>query len=97
MVIISWTQLREFIKNHPTAAEPLNRWYDIVDMADCGNLADIKGTFNNVDYVGNDRYDFNIKGNEFRLVALIHFNNRTVYIRFVGVHAEYDEIDCSTI
>jgi mRNA interferase HigB len=97
MVIISWTQLRTFINDYPTAAEQLNRWYDIVDKADWSNIADIKGTFNNVDYVGNDRYVFNIKGNEFRLVALIHFNHRTVYIRFVGVHTEYDKIDCSTI
>jgi len=97
MVIISWVLLREFIKNHPTAAEPLNRWYDIVDMADWSNLADIKATFNNVDYVGNDRYVFNIKGNEFRLVAMIHFNHRTVYIRFIDGHTEYDDIDCSTI
>jgi mRNA-degrading endonuclease HigB of HigAB toxin-antitoxin module len=47
--------------------------------------------------VGNDRYVFNIKGNKYRLVAMIFFNIRTVYIRFIGTHTEYDKIDCSTI
>ncbi|PGH37323.1 MAG: addiction module toxin RelE, partial [Candidatus Nephrothrix sp. EaCA] len=29
--------------------------------------------------------------------AMIHFSTRTTYIRFVGTHAEYDKINCSTI
>lgn len=97
MVIITRSQIRDFIINYPFAAEPLNRWYEIVVKADWSNLSDLKNTFNNVDYVGNDRYVFNIKGNEYRLVAMIHFNHRTVYIRFIGAHKEYDEIDCSKI
>jgi mRNA interferase HigB len=73
------------------------KWYDIAKAADWNKLADIKKVFNSVDYVGNDRYAFNIKGNDFRLVAMIFFNKRTLYIRFIGTHSEYDKIDCSTI
>ena len=51
-----------------------------------------KNTFNSVDAVGNQRYVFNIKGNDFRLVVLIQFTPKTVYIRFVGTHKEYDAI-----
>lgn len=40
----------------------------------------------------------NIKGNNFRLIAMIFFDVRTVYVRFVGTHAEYDKLkDCSLI
>ena len=49
--------------------------------------------FNILDYIGNDRYVFNIKGNDYRLVTMIFFNSRTVYIRFIGTHEEYDKID----
>jgi mRNA interferase HigB len=42
---------------------------------------------------------FNIRGNIYRLVAMIFFDIRTVYIRFrfVGLHKDYNKIDCSTI
>ena len=53
--------------------------------------------FNSVDYVGNQRYVFNIKGNNYRLVVAIKFTPELVYIRFVGTHEEYGRIDASTI
>ncbi|RZK73606.1 MAG: type II toxin-antitoxin system HigB family toxin, partial [Pedobacter sp.] len=57
----------------------------------------IKNDFNHVDYVGNDRYVFNIKGNTYRLVTMIFFDTRTIYIRFIGTHKEYDKVDCKNI
>ncbi|MDF7818589.1 type II toxin-antitoxin system HigB family toxin [Runella sp. MFBS21] len=66
-------------------------------QADWAHLMDVKSTFNSVDFVGNDRFVFNIKGNRYRLVALIHFSIRTVYIKFIGTHADYNKIDVSTI
>lgn len=57
----------------------------------------MKKTFNSVDAVGNDRYVFNIKGNNYRIVAMIFFDIRTIYIRFVGAHKEYDKVDCKTV
>jgi mRNA interferase HigB len=97
MVILIKKTLLEFAKRHPVASAPLNNWYDITKSANWNSLADIKDTFNSVDYVGNDRYVFNIKGNNYRLVAMIFLNKRTLFIRFIGTHAEYNKIDCSTI
>ena len=97
MVIITKTILNEFGRQHTDAMSALNEWYAVVKVADWNSLADIKQTFNSVDYVGNDRYVFNIKGNHYRIVAMIFFDKRTLFIRFVGTHAEYDKIDCSTI
>jgi mRNA interferase HigB len=58
----------------------------------------MKAMFNSVDAVGNDRYVFNIRGNNYRLIAMIFFDVRTVYIRFVGTHSEYDKLkDCSQV
>jgi mRNA interferase HigB len=98
MVIISKTMLNEFGLHHTGAAAALNEWYAIVKAADWNTLADVKQTFNSVDYVGNDHYVFNIKGNHYRLIAMIFFDKRTLFIRFVGTHAQYDKLpDCSTI
>ena len=97
MVIISKTILRNFGHERPDAINALNKWYDIVKAADWNDISDIQATFNSVDYVGNDRFVFNIKGNHYRLVAMIFFDIRTVYIRFIGPHSEYDKIDTATI
>lgn len=78
MVIISKTVLNRFSEDHPNATSALNDWYDIVKAADWRNLAAIKQTFNSVDYVADNRYVFNIKGNQYRLVALVFFSVRTV-------------------
>lgn len=78
--------------------QALNNWYQIVKEVDWGNFNDVRNTFGSVDAVGNDRYVFNIKGNDYRLIAMIFFDKRTVYIRFIGTHAEYDKLkDCSTV
>ncbi len=68
-----------------------------VTIANWSNLSEIRETYNDVDFVGNDRYVFNIGGNKYRLVAMIHFSTRTVYVRFIGTHKEYDKMDCTTI
>ena len=97
MVIISKTILNEFSNEHTEVAEALNDWYKITKNADWKNFHDIKQTFNSVDYAGHDRYIFDIKGNHYRLVTMIFFDIRTVCVRFVGTHKEYNKIDCSTI
>jgi mRNA interferase HigB len=49
--------------------------------------------FNTVDAVGNDLCVFNIKGNKYRLIARIIFRVRTIYIKFIGTHKEYDRVN----
>lgn len=71
--------------------------YKKVRQSEWNSLADIRQTFNNVDYIGNQRYVFNIKGNDYRLVVTIQFRPKFVYVRFIGIHNEYDRIDYSTI
>ena len=97
MVIISKAILVNFGQIHPDAIEPLNRWYEITKKSEWRSFSEIKNTFGTVDAVGNDRFVFNIKGNDYRLVAMIFFDIRTVFVRFIGKHSDYDRIDCSTI
>ena len=97
MIIISKTVLVDFGRKNTSAIEALNAWYKKCKLADWKNLNELKISFSSADYVGNDRFVFNIKGNHFRIVAMIFFDIRTIFIRFVGTHAEYDQINCKTI
>ena len=97
MVIISKTILAEFGVKHNDSVEALNKWYADTKMANWKSISDVKQSFNSVVFVGNDRYVFNIKGNKYRLVVMMFFDIRTVFIRFIGTHAEYDKVNCSTI
>lgn len=92
MVIISHKPLREQAIIHPEWKEPLERWYRITEQADWKNFSELKKTFNSRDVVGNGLYVFNIKGNVCRLIARILFKSRTLFVRFVGTHSEYDRL-----
>ncbi len=70
----------------------LRGWYAKTKNAEWTSFGDIKKTFNSTDYVGKDRFVFDIKGNKYRLVAIVVFASKKVYIRFIGSHAEYDKI-----
>ena len=45
----------------------------------------------------NGRFVFNIKGNRYRLIGASFPSTRTVYIKFVGTHRQYDAIDAATV
>ncbi|MFY8189253.1 MAG: type II toxin-antitoxin system HigB family toxin [Flavobacterium sp.] len=92
MRIVSYKRIQEFSEKHADSKLPLNIWFHTTNHEVWKSLADIKRTFNNVDYVGNNRYVFNIKGNSYRLIAIISFNAQKLYIRFIGTHSEYDKI-----
>ena len=97
MVVISYGTLRDFYRGHVDAEDALNNWYRVVLVADWRNFHDMKKIFNSVDAIGNDRYVFNIRGNNYRLVAMIFFDVRTIFIRWVERHKDYDKIDCTEI
>ncbi len=97
MVIISQKAIRAFAIEHPTLLTALERWYNITKDADWKGFSDIKKQFNTTDAVGNGLFVFNIKGNDCRLIARIIFSTRTVFIRFIGTHKEYDMIDILTL
>ena len=92
MRIIAERTIRLYYEQHPEAKVALQDWAEKVKEAKWTCFADIKQTFNSVDFVGNQHYVFNIKGNDFRLVAVVKFTPQFVLIRFIGTHVEYDKI-----
>ncbi len=97
MRIISRKIIIESGMKYPLIKAPLDAWYHLVKRADWNSLAELKCDFPSADYVQNDRYVFNIKGNHFRIVAKINFTHKIVYMRFIGTHKEYDKIIASEV
>lgn len=97
MRIFTEQRLKEYIAERPETKTALQEWASIVKRSEWKCFADVKATFNTVDNVGNQHYVFNILGNRFRLVVVIKFTIKFVYIRFIGTHEEYDKIDCRNI
>jgi mRNA interferase HigB len=89
--------LDKFVYKHADSIKAMQKFIDIVEEAEWRNLNDIKIDFNSVDYITNERYVFDIKGNKYRIIAVIIFVGGVFSIRFVGTHAEYSKIDATQI
>ena len=97
MRIISKKKLKEFWEIHANAKQPLLSWYDEARHADWNNWTDIKAMYVSASPLKNGRMCFNIKGNDYRLIVHIHYPSKIVFIRFVGTHDDYNDIDANTI
>ena len=89
MRIISKSRLREFWRKHPDAEAPLMEWYKVAGKADWASFAEVRATFRSADSYC-DCVIFDIKGNHYRLITIILYPVRHVYVRYVLTHAEYD-------
>src|SRR5881396_3769185 len=93
MRVISRRKLKDFYLSHPDAEQPLESWYREARNADWKTPAEIKAQFGTASVLKDKLVIFNIGGNKYRLVVRVLFPSHTIFVRFVGTHAEYDELD----
>ena len=79
------------------ARSQFHAWIEIVARAEWRNPEDVKASYPKVSILKAGRVVFNIKGNDYRLVAGVQYQAGVLVIRFFGTHAEYDEIDAETV
>lgn len=88
--VIGRKKLLTAAEEHGDLAGPLDVWYRIAKRADWTSLKAVRRDFPFADGVG--KYTvFNIKGNEYRLISLIFYRSKKIFIRDVITHAEYDK------
>ena len=97
MRIIARKHLTNFWRIHPDAEQPLKAWYDEVAHASWKRPQDIKNKYRNASFIAGNRVVFNIKGNTYRLVVAVAYSFGAVYVKFIGSHAAYDQIDAYTV
>lgn len=76
---------------HADARGALDAWRKEVEGATWSSPQDIKDRYASASFLGDHRVIFNIKGNSYRLVVKVRFQNGIVMIEWGGTHAEYDK------
>jgi len=95
MRIVTKRRLAEFAARHPEARSALEAWHDQAARAEWNSLIDVRRTYPHADGVkvagGRIATVFNIKRNDFRLIAAIHYDTQKVFIMRFLTHAEYSK------
>jgi len=89
MRVISKRPLREFWKLHPESRPMLEDWFRKVSQTKASSFPTLRQTFGSADYVDGFTI-FDVGGNRYRIVAVIHYDKQRLYVRQVMTHAEYD-------
>lgn len=91
MRVISKTRLTKFGETHPEAKTSLCAWNRTISNCTPNHFNELKQTFQRADYVPNKFTVFDVGGNIYRIVTVIHYDKQIAYIREVFTHAEYDK------
>jgi len=98
MNISNRSSLITFYRKHPKSKIQLEVWYEEVMSKKWKSPNYCKADYGtSVSILKNNRVVFNIKGNEYRIVAAINYENGWLFIKFIGTHSEYDKINANSI
>jgi mRNA interferase HigB len=91
--LVSYLESRRKHSDHKALSQAVQSWFAEARQASWQNMAEVKAKYGSASIVGSDRVVFNIKGNDYRLVAAIDFRHSIVFIKWIGTHKDYDAID----
>jgi mRNA interferase HigB len=103
MRVIARSTLKRFVKSMAgrrgsgVLKTAVDAWFAEARKAKWQNAAQVKRQYATASIVSSDRVVFNIKGNDYRLVVAIDYEKGIVWIKWIGTHKEYDDIDVRTV
>jgi len=103
MRVIARKTLRRFVdtlagtRDQKAVKSALDSWFHEAIRAEWSSPVDVVKAYAHASIVGSDRVVFNIKGNSYRLVVAINYRQHIVFIKWIGSHADYDNIDVRTV
>ena len=103
MRIIARRTLREFVatrsgrRDRVALRSALDAWFQEAQSAQWLSSADVKESYATASIVSADRVVFNTQGNSYRLVAAIDYEKGIVWIKWLGTHQDYDQIDVTEV
>ena len=99
MRVIAVKMLSDFYRQdaYRDCAGPAKARYALATAAQWVQPVDVIAEVPKVSILKDGRVVFNLGGNKYRLVVWINYDYATIYTRFIGTHAQYDQIDAQTI
>jgi mRNA interferase HigB len=103
MHIIAKSALVRFWERQPAglprkaAQAAMMEWYAAASSASWSHFDELRKTFNSADYVADGKVVFDVGGNKYRIVGLVAYRSKRIFVLFVGTHAEYDRIDVARL
>ncbi|MGI6455462.1 MAG: type II toxin-antitoxin system HigB family toxin [bacterium] len=86
MRVLTSKALQSFWEKHSAVRTPLMEWLDKTEKADWKTASDVRKTFGTVDSLAVNQilvHIFNISGNDYRLITVIHLNCIIVHTRTI--------------
>ena len=97
MNIYNRSSLIDFYKKHADCKDTLEKWYHDVSSKTWKKPGDVTKDFNTASAVKNNRVIFEINKNDYRLIVEVNYLKGWVFIKFIGTHRQYDNIDASFV
>ena len=91
MTLVGRDLLDAFVRKHADLIRPLRAWVLEVETVTWKTPQDIKNRYRSVDFRPGNRVIFDLKGNHYRLVAIVRYQAGIVLVEWIGTHAEYDK------
>ncbi|UVC10118.1 type II toxin-antitoxin system HigB family toxin [Rhizobium sp. TH2] len=98
MNVIAKSALVQFWERQPSgmprnvAKAAMTEWHTTASDANWKDFSELRKTFNSADYVADGKVVFDVGGNKYRIVGLVGYRTKRIFILFVGTHAEYDKV-----
>jgi len=90
MHLISIHNLRADAAKYPDVTSQVKAWYQTVKSANWQNLTEVQQQYASAEAAGNFTI-FNIKGNAYRLIVGIDYEEQVVYYKYFLTHADYNK------
>ena len=89
MKIVNRKILVDFKQRHADAISQVNSWEAEAGEAVWSSPQDIKKRYAAASFLANNHVVFNIRGNKYRLLVQLSYNNKIIFIMKAGTHDEY--------
>jgi mRNA interferase HigB len=97
MRVIARNTLVAFWQEHPETQVPLDRWFRLAKAARWTSMDDIQKAAPKAKVLNGERVRFEVAGGNYRMVIAFDFRRQIAFVKFVGSHAQYDNIDPLTV